>query len=110
MRSDRIKRGIERTPNRALLYATGVSRKGIRKPFIGIASSYTDLVPGHVDMRQLERFIERGVEAGGGTPFIFGVPAICDGIAMGHYGMRYWSPSQGPMPWTAWCFSQTATR
>jgi dihydroxy-acid dehydratase len=94
MRSDRIKRGIERTPNRALLYATGLTKGGIRKPFIGIASSYTDLVPGHVDMRQLERFIERGVEAGGGTPFIFGVPAICDGIAMGHQGMKFSLPSR----------------
>ncbi|MFH1054634.1 MAG: dihydroxy-acid dehydratase [Candidatus Altiarchaeota archaeon] len=94
MRSDRIKRGVERTPNRALLYATGVSRRSMGKPFIGIASSYTDLVPGHVDMRQLERFIERGVEAGGGTPFIFGVPAICDGIAMGHQGMKYSLPSR----------------
>jgi dihydroxy-acid dehydratase len=94
MRSDRIKRGVERTPNRALLYATGISRRSIRKPFIGIASSFTDLVPGHVDMRQLERFIERGVEAGGGTPFIFGVPAICDGIAMGHQGMKYSLPSR----------------
>jgi dihydroxy-acid dehydratase len=94
MRSDRIKRGVERTPNRALLYATGVTRQGMNKPFIGIASSYSDMVPGHVDMRQLERFIERGVEAGGGTPFIFGVPAICDGIAMGHSGMKYSLPSR----------------
>jgi len=94
MRSDRIKRGVERTPNRALLYATGIGRRGIERPFIGIASSYSDIVPGHVDMRQIERFIERGVESAGGTPFIFGVPAICDGIAMGHYGMRYSLPSR----------------
>ncbi|MBU0762492.1 MAG: dihydroxy-acid dehydratase [Candidatus Altiarchaeota archaeon] len=94
MRSDRIKRGVERTPNRALLYATGITSRSMKKPFIGIASAYTDIVPGHVDMRQLERFIERGVESGGGTPFIFGVPAICDGIAMGHYGMRYSLPSR----------------
>lgn len=94
MRSDHIKRGVERAPNRALLYATGVTKKSMGKPFIGIASSYTDLVPGHVDMRQLERFIERGVEAGGGTPFIFGVPGICDGIAMGHLGMRFSLPSR----------------
>jgi len=94
MRSDRIKRGVERTPNRALLYATGLTEGHLNRPFIGIASSYTDLVPGHVDMRQLERFIERGVEAGGGTPFIFGVPAICDGIAMGHQGMKYSLPSR----------------
>jgi len=94
MRSNRIKRGIERAPNRALLHATGLTRNSLKKPFIGIASSYTDIVPGHVDMRQLERFIERGVESAGGTPFIFGVPAICDGIAMGHYGMRYSLPSR----------------
>ncbi|MBD3387454.1 MAG: dihydroxy-acid dehydratase [Candidatus Altiarchaeales archaeon] len=94
MRSGRIKRGVERSPNRALLYATGITRQSLKKPFIGVASSYSDIVPGHVDMRQLERFIERGVEAGGGTPFIFGVPAICDGIAMGHYGMRYSLPSR----------------
>lgn len=94
MRSNRIKRGVERAPNRSLLYACGISRKSLKKPFIGIASAYSDIVPGHVDMRQLERFIERGVEAGGGTPFIFGVPAICDGIAMGHYGMRYSLPSR----------------
>lgn len=94
MRSNRIKRGIERAPNRALLYATGISPDAVKKPFIGVASAYTDIVPGHVDMRQLERFIERGVESNGGTPFIFGVPAICDGIAMGHYGMRYSLPSR----------------
>jgi len=94
MRSTLIKKGVERAPNRALLHATGLSRKDIDKPFIGIASSFTDLIPGHVDMRQLERFIERGVCAGGGTPFIFGVPGICDGIAMGHYGMHYSLPSR----------------
>ncbi|VVB54053.1 Dihydroxy-acid dehydratase [uncultured archaeon] len=94
MRSDRIKKGFERVPNRALLYATGLSQRSMKKPFIGIASSYSDLVPGHVDMRQLERYIERGVEAGGGSPFIFGVPAICDGIAMGHSGMRFSLPSR----------------
>ena len=89
MRSDRAKRGIERTPNRALLYATGLTQKDMNKPFIGIASSFTDLIPGHVGMRRLERFIERGVAAGGGVPFIFGIPGICDGIAMGHVGMKY---------------------
>ena len=66
MRSDQVKKGVERSPNRALLYATGLTEQGIKKPFIGVASAFTDLVPGHVDMRQLERFIERGVEAGGG--------------------------------------------
>lgn len=89
MKSDRMKKGLERMPNRALLYATGLSPSVMAKPFIGIASSFTDLIPGHVGMRRLERFIERGIAAGGGVPFIFGVPGICDGIAMGHIGMKY---------------------
>jgi len=89
MKSDRAKKGLERMPNRSLLYATGMSPSQMGKPFIGVASSFTDLIPGHVGMRRLERFIERGVSAGGGVPFIFGIPGICDGIAMGHSGMKY---------------------
>ena len=64
-RSDRIKKGLERVPHRALLYATGVPTGEMKKPFIGIASSFTDLIPGHVGMRDLERFIEKGVHTGG---------------------------------------------
>ena len=94
MRSDRVKNGIERMPNRALLYATGVTPGQMRKPFIGVVSSFTDLIPGHVGMRALERKIEWGVCAGGGAPFIFCVPGICDGIAMGHSGMHYSLPSR----------------
>ncbi|MFA5410408.1 MAG: dihydroxy-acid dehydratase [Candidatus Omnitrophota bacterium] len=89
MRSDKIKKGLERVPHRALLSATGLSRKDLGRPFIGIATSFTDLIPGHIGMRDLERFIERGVCYGGGVPFLFGVPGICDGIAMGHLGMCY---------------------
>ncbi len=94
MRSDRIKKGLERMPNRALLYATGLHASHMDRPFIGIASSFTDVIPGHTSMRVLERYVERGVENGGGTPFIFGVPGLCDGIAMGHGGMRYSLPSR----------------
>ena len=94
MRSDKIKRGLERAGSRALLYATGLTRSDMVKPFIGICTSYSDLIPGHIGMRRLERFIERGVAAGGGVPFIFGVPGICDGIAMGHSGMKYSLPSR----------------
>jgi dihydroxy-acid dehydratase len=94
MRSDQIKQGIERMPNRALLYATGVTSAQMLKPFIGVCSSFTDLIPGHIGMRALERKIEWGVCAGGGVPFIFGVPGICDGIAMGHAGMHYSLPSR----------------
>ncbi|MFZ2197934.1 MAG: dihydroxy-acid dehydratase, partial [Thermodesulfovibrionales bacterium] len=89
MRSKIIKEGIERVPHRALLYATGMPKSEMGKPFIGVATSFTDLIPGHIGMRDLERFIEKGVHAGGGYPFFFGIPGICDGIAMGHSGMHY---------------------
>jgi len=89
MRSDIIKKGLERVPHRALLHATGLSRKDLDRPFIGVATSFTDLIPGHVGMRDLERYIERGICFGQGQPFFFGVPGICDGIAMGHLGMCY---------------------
>ncbi len=94
MKSDSIKNGVNRAPHRSLLYATGVSKKGMKSPFIGIASSFTDLVPGHIGMRDLERQIEKGIHSGGGQAFIFGVPAVCDGIAMGHSGMKYSLPSR----------------
>ncbi|OGS19158.1 MAG: dihydroxy-acid dehydratase [Elusimicrobia bacterium RIFOXYA2_FULL_50_26] len=89
MRSNEIKKGVVRAPNRCLIYATGISSSQMGKPFIGIASSYSDLVPGHIGMRDIERHAERGIAAGGGVPFVFGLPAICDGIAMGHAGMHY---------------------
>ena len=89
MRSDQITQGIERMPNRALLYGTGITAGQMSKPFIGLCSSFTDLIPGHVGMRALERKIEWGIAAGGGVPFFFGVPGICDGIAMVHSGMHY---------------------
>ena len=94
MRSDRIKKGFQRVPHRALLYATGITTREMQKPFIGVASSFTDIIPGHTGMRELERFIESGVHAAGGHPMIFGLPGICDGIAMGHLGMHYSLPSR----------------
>ena len=92
MRSDRTKKGLERMPHRALYCAAGVPQAAMGKPFIGVATSFTDLVPGHVGMRSLERVVENGIHAGGGYPFLFGVPAVCDGIAMGHRGMHYSLP------------------
>lgn len=94
MRSDSIKKGVSKTPHRGLLMATGVSRNNIDAPYIGIASSFSDLVPGHIGMRELERQIEKGIHSAGGQAFVFGVPAVCDGIAMGHSGMRYSLPSR----------------
>ncbi len=93
-RSDAITKGFERTPHRALLKSTGVPTEQMDRPFIGIASSFTDLIPGHTGMRDLERFIEKGIHTGGGFSFIFGIPGVCDGIAMGHKGMHYSLPTR----------------
>jgi len=94
MRSDVTKKGIERVPHRALLFATGISKKDFSKPFIGVATAFSDLIPGHVGMRDLERWIERGICSGGGLPFFFGIPGVCDGVAMGHLGMHYSLPTR----------------
>jgi len=94
VRSKIIKEGLERVPHRALLYATGIPKTEMHKPFIGVATSFTDIIPGHIGMRDLERFIEKGIHTGGGYPFFFGIPGICDGIAMGHRGMHYSLPSR----------------
>ena len=89
MRSDDVTKGYERAASRSLLYATGFDPSQLGRPLIGIASSASDLVPGHSGMRDLERFIEKGIHSGGGSAFIFGIPGVCDGIAMGHSGMKY---------------------
>ena len=90
MRSDKVKKGIERAPHRALFLGTGaITRRNFDKPLIGIASGFTDLIPGHTHLRRLERPIEKGIHSTGGVSFVFGIPGICDGIAMGHLGMHY---------------------
>jgi dihydroxy-acid dehydratase len=94
MRSDEIKRGVERASHRALLKSLGLTDEDMTKPFIGIANSYTSIVPGHIHLRILGEAVKEGILAAGGTPFEFNTIAICDGIAMGHEGMRYSLPSR----------------
>jgi dihydroxy-acid dehydratase len=94
LRSDEIKKGIERAPHRALLKALGLTDQDIAKPFIGIANSYTNIVPGHIHLNELAREVKEGIIAAGGTPFEFNTIAVCDGLAMGHEGMRYSLPSR----------------
>ncbi|MEK7846694.1 MAG: dihydroxy-acid dehydratase [Nitrospinota bacterium] len=94
MRSDIIKEGVERAPHRALLHATGVTKKAMSKLFVGVISSFTDIVPGHIGFKDMERFIEKGIHSGGGYAFFSSVPGICDGIAMGHKGMHYSLPTR----------------
>jgi len=94
MRSDVVVKGIEAAPHRALLYGCGLRREDLGKPLIGLASSATDLIPGHIHLPRLERAIEKGIHAGGGIAMKFQVAGICDGIAMGHAGMHYSLPSR----------------
>ena len=94
MISDRVKKGPERAPSRSLLYATGVTQRSMERPHIGVFTSFTDIIPGHIGMRELERAIEKGVHSGGGLSFLVGIPGMCDGIAMGHEGMRYSLPTR----------------
>ncbi len=89
MRSDRVKKGDERGPHRSLLKATGMTDRDIARPFIGIACSYTDVVPGHVHLDAVGEYVKKKVYEAGGTPILFNTIAICDGVAMGHYGMKY---------------------
>ncbi len=94
MKSDAVKKGIERAPHRSLLYALGCSPQDMDKPLIGIANSFTEIVPGHTHLRQLAEAVKEGVRAAGGVPFEFNTIAVCDGIAMNHAGMKYSLPSR----------------
>jgi len=94
MKSEAIKKGIERAPHRSLLYALGCTPQDIGRPFIGVVNSFTEVVPGHVHLRSIAEAVKEGVRAGGGVPFEFNTIAVCDGIAMNHAGMKYSLPSR----------------
>ena len=94
MRSDAIKNGIERAPQRSLLYARGCSTDDWGKPFIGIISSSNDIVPGHVHLESIVQAVKEGIRDKGGVPFVGNTTAVCDGIAMNHEGMKYSLPSR----------------
>src|SRR5512142_1199634 len=96
MRSDMIKKGFERAPHRALLKATGVIQNDddFGKPFIAIANSYVDIIPGHVHLNAFGEVVRKAVRAAGGVPFMFNTIGVDDGIAMGHMGMKYSLPSR----------------
>ncbi len=94
MRSDIVKKGVERTAHRALLKALGVCDEEMDKPFIGIANAYNTIVPGHMHLDKITQAVKEGVYAAGGVPFEFGVIGVCDGIAMGHEGMKFSLPTR----------------
>ncbi|MBR1820576.1 MAG: dihydroxy-acid dehydratase [Clostridia bacterium] len=89
MLSDYIKSGVERAPNRSLLYALGYTDEELSRPLIGVVSSYNEIVPGHMHLDKIADAVKAGVRAAGGTPVMFPAIAVCDGIAMGHIGMKY---------------------
>ena len=89
MLSNNIKNGVERAPNRSLLYALGYTQEELSRPIIGVVSSHNEIVPGHMDLDKVAEAVKAGVRAAGGTPVMFPAIAVCDGIAMGHIGMKY---------------------
>ena len=89
MQSDLIKKGVERALNRSLLYALGFTDEEIRRPLIGVVSSHNEIIPGHMNLDKIAEAVKAGVSAAGGTPIMFPAIAVCDGIAMGHIGMKY---------------------
>ena len=89
MNSENIKRGVERAPNRSLLFALGLTEEEMNRPIVGIVSSHNEIVPGHMHLDKITEAVKAGVRMAGGTPIMFPAIAVCDGIAMGHVGMKY---------------------
>ncbi|WP_318617263.1 dihydroxy-acid dehydratase [Sporosarcina sp. YIM B06819] len=94
MRSDMIKKGVDRAPHRSLLYATGIKTRDLEKPFIGVCNSYIDIIPGHKHLNKFAEIVKEAIWEAGGVPFEFNTIGVDDGIAMGHIGMRYSLPSR----------------
>jgi len=94
MRSDAVKEGFQRAPHRGLLHACGVSSEDVKKPFIAIANSFCEIVPGHVHLNKVGRVVKEAIAEAGGVGFEFNTIAVCDGVAMGHSGMKYSLPSR----------------
>jgi len=100
MKSSIIKEGVERAPNRSLLKATGVTDAEMKKPFIAVVNSWNEIVPGHIHLNRLAEAVKAGIRNSGGVPFEFHTIGICDGIAMGHEGMKYSLPSREVIEYT----------
>ena len=89
MRSDNAKKGVERAPNRSLYYALGLTAEELSRPLVGVVSSFNEIVPGHRELDRVAEAVKAGIRMAGGTPIEFPAIAVCDGIAMGHVGMKY---------------------
>ena len=89
MKSDNVKAGMQQAPHRSLFNALGFTEEEMKKPMVGIVSSYNEIVPGHMNIDKIVDAVKLGVAMAGGTPIVFPAIAVCDGIAMGHTGMKY---------------------
>ena len=89
MKSDAVKKGPQQAPHRSLFYALGMTEEEMNRPLVGIVNSYNELVPGHMNLDKITEAVRKGVLMAGGTPVVFPAIAVCDGIAMGHVGMKY---------------------
>jgi len=89
MRSDAVKKGVQQAPHRSLFHALGMTKEELERPLVGIVSSYNEIVPGHINLDKIVNAVKQGVAMAGGTPVVFPAIAVCDGIAMGHIGMKY---------------------
>ena len=89
MRSDNVKTGMQQAPHRSLFNALGLTKEELERPLVGIVCSYNEIVPGHMNLDKIANAVKMGVAMAGGTPIMFPAIAVCDGIAMGHIGMKY---------------------
>lgn len=89
MRSDAVKKGMQQAPHRSLFHALGFTEEEMKKPLIGVVSSYNEIVPGHMNLDKIVEAVKMGVAMAGGVPVVVPAIAVCDGIAMGHVGMKY---------------------
>ena len=89
MKSDNVKKGVQQAPHRSLFNALGMTQEEMERPLVGIVSSYNEIVPGHMNLDKIVNAVKQGVAMAGGTPVVFPAIAVCDGIAMGHIGMKY---------------------
>ena len=100
MKSDAVRKGMQQAPHRSLFNALGMTKEEMERPLVGIVSSYNEIVPGHMNLDKITEAVKMGVAMAGGTPVVFPAIAVCDGIAMGHIGMKYSLVTRDPVSYT----------
>lgn len=121
-KSDNVTKGIEKAPMRSLFYAMGYTKEELERPLIAVVSAHSEIIPGHINLDKITDAVKAGVRMAGGTPVMVPAIGVCDGIAMGHVGMKYSLASReligrqrgdaggSASVWTVWCWYRTAIR